>query len=344
VDSTNQSPTVLSLCSGIRGLERGLEQAIGPVRTICYVENEAFVIENLAAEMEAGEVAPAPIWPDVKTFKSKIFRDRVDWLLGGYPCTPFSLAGKRKGREQRLFILAVSVGQANSHSNGRRKGLGRLQKTSKAIEGKEQRQEWDEENRQWHLDNIDASSSGVANADSERQQQSQGHKQESWGRISNKSKEGNLDGQAVTSEQGLSGQRNKPSRSGKKQSEPTSHCTTHSLGVGQADSNISRSGKDFESSELRTDRVEQSRSDSREANKIKGKEVAQWPARPSHPQQAWEQKRVISREVESSLGITIDDGKYSFREDFLRAIGNMVVPDCAEKAVRDLLRKHRLTQ
>ena len=42
---------------------------------------------------------PAPIWTDLKTFPWAEFRDRVDILTGGYPCQPFSAAGKRLGTE-----------------------------------------------------------------------------------------------------------------------------------------------------------------------------------------------------------------------------------------------------
>jgi len=99
-------PTVLSLFTGYGGLEMGLDRAIGGTRTVCMVEREAFAIGNLVAQMEAGALAPAPIWTDVSTFDGKPWRDRVDILCGGPPCQPFSTAGKRRHTDDERWIWA----------------------------------------------------------------------------------------------------------------------------------------------------------------------------------------------------------------------------------------------
>ena len=96
--------TVLSLFTGYGGLEMGLHRALGGTRTVCMVEREAFAISNLVAQMEAGALAPAPIWTDVSTFDGKPWRDRVDILCGGPPCQPFSTAGKRRHTDDERWI------------------------------------------------------------------------------------------------------------------------------------------------------------------------------------------------------------------------------------------------
>lgn len=99
VDHSDQLPTVLSLCTGYGGIERGLELAGFEHRTVAHVEIEAFAAANLVAKMEEGQLVPAPIWTDLKTLPAHCFRERIDVLTGGYPCQPFSAAGLRKGTE-----------------------------------------------------------------------------------------------------------------------------------------------------------------------------------------------------------------------------------------------------
>lgn len=71
VDTTYQPPAVLSLCPGMRGLERGIERAVGQLRTVAYVEIEAFIIYNLVSQMEQGVLAAAPVFTDVRQFTDR---------------------------------------------------------------------------------------------------------------------------------------------------------------------------------------------------------------------------------------------------------------------------------
>ncbi|MCH1580207.1 MAG: DNA cytosine methyltransferase [Luminiphilus sp.] len=99
MDNTKKSPTIVAFCAGYGGIERGLDLAGVEHRVLTYVEIEAFACANLVAKMETNQLAPTPIWTDLKTFPAHLFRDRVDIITGGYPCQPFSAAGKRAGKD-----------------------------------------------------------------------------------------------------------------------------------------------------------------------------------------------------------------------------------------------------
>jgi DNA (cytosine-5)-methyltransferase 1 len=110
---TTQTITHVSLCAGYGGIDLGLHRAIRNLRTIAVSEIEAFACANLVAKMEAGLLDCAPIWTDLKTFPWAEFRDRVDILSGGYPCQPFSAAGKRLGAEDPRHLWPfISAGIA----------------------------------------------------------------------------------------------------------------------------------------------------------------------------------------------------------------------------------------
>lgn len=87
----------LSLCAGIGGMDLGLHRAQLGYRTICYVEIEPYRQDILLARMEDGVLDRAPIWGDLKQFDARPWRGLIDLVHGGYPCQPFSVAGRRTG-------------------------------------------------------------------------------------------------------------------------------------------------------------------------------------------------------------------------------------------------------
>ena len=98
------SLTNLSLCSGGAGLDLGLELVLPGLRTVCWVEWEAFAIDYLATRMEEGCLSPAPVWTDIRTFDGRPWRGLVDSITAGYPCQPFSEAGQRGGTDDPRYL------------------------------------------------------------------------------------------------------------------------------------------------------------------------------------------------------------------------------------------------
>lgn len=93
------SLNIISLCTGGGGLDLGVELAIPSARSVVLLERESFAISQLVSAMESGLMAPAPVWSDVTTFNGREWRGLVDGVIGGIPCQPHSLAGKREGEE-----------------------------------------------------------------------------------------------------------------------------------------------------------------------------------------------------------------------------------------------------
>jgi DNA (cytosine-5)-methyltransferase 1 len=90
---------VLSLCTGAGGLDLGLSLAVPAARTVCCVEHEAYACAVLAHRMEEEALDACPIWTDLRTFDGRPWRGVVDCVTGGYPCQPFSVAGRKQGED-----------------------------------------------------------------------------------------------------------------------------------------------------------------------------------------------------------------------------------------------------
>lgn len=87
----------ISVCTGGGGLDLGFELAVPGSRAVCMVEREAFAASRLVDAMQTGLMAPAPVWSDARTFAGRRWRGAVDGIIGGIPCQPHSVAGRKRG-------------------------------------------------------------------------------------------------------------------------------------------------------------------------------------------------------------------------------------------------------
>lgn len=98
----NKELTILDLFSGIGGFSLGLERA--GLRTIAFCEIEPFCRKVLGKHWPH-----VPIAQDIRqlTYENGILCDAgraiyeggIDLICGGFPCQPFSVAGRKKGTE-----------------------------------------------------------------------------------------------------------------------------------------------------------------------------------------------------------------------------------------------------
>lgn len=90
----------LDLCSGIGGFSLGLEST-GGFETIGFSEIEIYRCAVLKKH-----------WPKVKNYGDigNVRRVKCDIITGGFPCPPFSFAGKRKGAEDDRHIWPTMFG------------------------------------------------------------------------------------------------------------------------------------------------------------------------------------------------------------------------------------------
>ena len=81
---------VLDLISGIGGFSLGLERA--GMTTVAFCEFDPFCRSVLAKHWPL-----VPIHKDIRNLDGHTYRGSVELVAGGFPCQPFSVAGKRRG-------------------------------------------------------------------------------------------------------------------------------------------------------------------------------------------------------------------------------------------------------
>lgn len=101
----SDSYNIISICSGVGGLDLGVGLAVRNARTVCHVEREVQAAAVLAARMEDEAIHEAPIWSDLSTFDGKPWRGLVDCIISGDPCQPNSVAGSRLGSADDRFLI-----------------------------------------------------------------------------------------------------------------------------------------------------------------------------------------------------------------------------------------------
>lgn len=367
VDPSEKLLSALSICTGIRGLERGIERVTGPLRTIAYVEIEAAIIENLVVGMEAGRLAPAPVWANLKTFPWRYFRGKVFLVLGGYPCQPFSHAGKRKGTDDprhlwphikrgirtarpvccffenvyghvslgfdevteslRSMGYAVEAGIYSAAEVGASHKRTRVFILAILADAKDHIRGLYE--RWWRFGPEPPDAAGPGEAMAGAGCAERGKINSSSGRRID-TRQDRLFGGWSESTNRTESRRYDVDDPGELRSQPVDAIPAGRDGIEPA-------------GEIMDDAVDKGLEGhpgadcGTEGRPLENGSVAPtslWPARPGQPQFEWEEPRTI----ESSVGCTIDG--YNLREDLLRALGNAVVEQQAEFAFRDLLREH----
>ena len=93
---------MMELFAGVAGMSIAAHLT-GKIKTVACCENEPYAVSVLKKRLPG-----VPIYGDVRTVtKQQLENDgitKIDILTGGFPCQPFSVAGKREGEEDDRYL------------------------------------------------------------------------------------------------------------------------------------------------------------------------------------------------------------------------------------------------
>lgn len=89
----------LSLFTGIAGFTLGLRLAGLEFRTVGYVESDRYCQQVIQARIRDGLLDWAPIVSDIRAADFRPMAGLVDIITAGFPCQPFSTAGRQRGED-----------------------------------------------------------------------------------------------------------------------------------------------------------------------------------------------------------------------------------------------------
>ena len=102
----------LSLFTGAGGGVLGTQHLLG-WRALGYVEWDAYCQAILKARIQDGVLHDAPIFGDIREFASsgcaERYRGMVDVVTAGFPCQPFSVAGKKRGADDERNMWPATI-------------------------------------------------------------------------------------------------------------------------------------------------------------------------------------------------------------------------------------------
>jgi len=106
---------VLSLFTGAGGGELAFQHLLDGFTTITYCEIDEHCQKTVAQRIKDGLLDNATIYSDIKTLinsgRLEFYRGITDVITAGFPCQPFSVAGKRKGEkdDRNLWPETIAV-------------------------------------------------------------------------------------------------------------------------------------------------------------------------------------------------------------------------------------------